>query len=246
MREIPSIRICIAAAALLLSWTAGGCASAKNAEMRHEPTSATSNVENSSSRLPSDSSSPAEPASPSETASALDPPTPANRPAVTEPPTLGELPNLKPLTKRSISVRVEAEGAYKLGKRRIVPEFGEIPLTEEEKKALGKDKPQRPDDVTAFYKPSPNPDKGASTLESDLRIGIGGQGGALVGQSMPHTKANVHGTAGRYAEPIGVTRKGASVYDARDIRWQVSFPWMPQIEEGPVRKGAEQTPVEDR
>ncbi len=174
------------------------------------------------------------------------PAAPENRAAVTEPPTLGELPNLKPMTRRSMSARVEAEGSHKQGKRRIVPEYGEIVLSEEEKKALGKDKPKPADDVMGFYKPGPNPDKGASILESDIKIGVGGQGGTAVGHNAPPSRAYAYGTAGRHADPTGVKREGASTYNERDVRWQVSFPWILQVGEGTVRKGAEQIPFEEQ
>lgn len=177
---------------------------------------------------------------------AIPPAIPENRPAVTEPPTLGELPNLKPNMRRSMSARVEAEGSHKQSKRRLVPEYGEIALSEEERRALGKDKPEPADDVLSFYRPEPNPDKGASILESDLKIGIVGRGGAAVGQNAPPTRAYAYGNGGRHADPTGVKREGASSYNERDLRWQVSFPWILQVDEGPVRKGAEQVPFEEQ
>ena len=165
--------------------------------------------------------------------------------AATAPPSLGELPNLKPLTKRSIAARVDVAGSEKIGKRRIVPDYSTLELSPEEKKALGKDKPPPPDDVLAFYKPSPNPDKGASIMDSDLRIGISGRGGAMIGQVAPPPKAYAFGQGGRYAEPGIVSREGASVYNERDRRWEVSFPWTVRIGEGPAREGAEVSPVDE-
>lgn len=247
MRESLSIRNLLASAAYVGLVVVGGCAPAEHARIQQQPVGSEPVAAGSTSQAPPVKAAP-DAENPKHSSSKTDnlPVTPENRSAVIEPPTLGELPNLKPNTRRSISPRVEAEGSHKKSKRRLVPEYGEIALSDEEKKALGKDKPEPADDVMSFYVPGPNPDKGVSILESDLKIGIVGRGGAAVGQNAPPTRAYAYGTGGKHSDPTGVPREGASSYNERDLRWQVSFPWILQVGEGRVRKGAEQIPFEEQ
>lgn len=157
--------------------------------------------------------------------------------AVTAPPSLDELPNLKPQRERSIAARIDVEGSQATTKRPVVPAFKEIPLTPEEKKALGKDR-ERPDDVMGFYRPGRSVEQGVSSHDSDIRIGVGGRGGALVGTSSNPRITGVFGDAGHHAKVSTVVPSKIGVDSYVPIIVRVGPSFVVQIGIGPSRSGA--------
>jgi hypothetical protein len=160
---------------------------------------------------------------------------------VTASPSLDELPNLKPLHERSIAAHIDVEGSQTATKRPVVPAFKEIPLTAEEKKALGKDR-ERPDDVMGFYKPGRSVEHGVSPRESDIRVGVGGWGGAQVGTSGSPPRAGVFGDAGHHAKVSTVARTTSGVDTYVPVIVRVGPSFVVQIGWGPPRTGAMHMP----
>jgi hypothetical protein len=178
-------------------------------------------------------------ASPSPTPAA--PSVPKSDPMVTTPPSLDELPNLKPQRARSIAARIDVKGSMETTRRPVVPSYRELPLTEEEKRALGKDR-EKPDDIMAFYKPQPSIQQGVSPRDRDLQVAVGGRGGASVGIGRSPPRVETFGVAGRYAESSGLSRKVASVDVYVPVRVRVGPSFVMQIGWGLPRTGAAQMP----
>ncbi|MBI5866295.1 MAG: hypothetical protein HZB38_17630 [Planctomycetes bacterium] len=152
-------------------------------------------------------------------------------------PTLEELPNLKPLVERQVSARIGVEGDEFQARRRIVADYTEPALTEEEKKAVGEDKPAV-DDVLGFYRASQGTEHGAAPFARESGIGISGKGGTNVGYNPPKTGASSLGWGGNYARVDVVSRKSISIYDVRQRTYSIGKPWSMQIGEGPARSKA--------
>lgn len=100
--------------------------------------------------------------------------------AITLAPTLEELPSI-PETERVLPAKVGVEGAPIAPRRRLVPPMEPPQLTQEEKVALGLDKPDPIADLLASYPPRPDPARGVSPQDTGFSAAIYGRAGGLIG-----------------------------------------------------------------
>lgn len=100
--------------------------------------------------------------------------------AITPAPTLEELPSIR-ATERVIPAKVAVEGAPIAPRRLLVPPLELPQLTQEEKVALGLDKPDPFADLLASYPPRPDPARGVSPQDTGFTAAIYGRAGGQIG-----------------------------------------------------------------
>jgi hypothetical protein len=160
--------------------------------------------------------------------------------AVSAPPSHAELPTFEELGHR-LPIVVGVEGASRVPRVVIVPQYEPIALTPEEREALGEKELPVPD-VLLFYRPPRGPEHGVSSESFQALIGIGGVGGALVGHDAVYPRVGIHGFAGHHAYLDTLARSGAAVDGLRPPTAEVGRAWAVEVGEGHRREGAEQAP----
>ncbi len=98
-------------------------------------------------------------------------------PAAAVPPAPAELPRFEHLERRGSATVAVEDPSGSFTRVRIVPEFKEVKPTPQEQQILGFQEPPK-DDFAILYRPPPTPERGIDPIESGLKTGTYGLGGA--------------------------------------------------------------------
>lgn len=164
--------------------------------------------------------------------------------AVSTPPNRDELPTLV-VYEPVLPINVGVEGAEQGPQVLFVPKLEPIELTPEEREILGEVEPPEPD-ALLFYRPPRGPEHGVTAEVFDVRIGIGGADGALIGYELAHPRVATEGYAGRYMFSHGVARRGALTGLPRRPIAEVGNAWAIDVGENLPREPARAAPRRDR
>jgi len=157
--------------------------------------------------------------------------------ALFTPPTGAELPTFGEL-EPTLAFNVGVEGAGEARGVLVVPIYEKIEPTPEERQILGQ-KEELEIDALLFYRPPRGPEHGVSSEAYAMLVGIGGGGGALVGQEFVFPRYGTDGFAGRHYGISALARSEAEAGRARALAAEAGLPWGAKVGEGREREPAQ-------
>lgn len=152
-------------------------------------------------------------------------------------PTLDELPSI-PGLERTLPVKVGVEGAAEAPRVPLVPELKEPELTQQERVALGMDRPDPGQELLALYRPPRDASDGVSPDSGGSTVGVDGFGGALVFRDVARGRSGVCELNPPPGGILPFVRTRAMFYSAGPSRVGVDFPSWLLVGEDQARRAA--------